>query len=194
MIVAVEFGFSGATWLPTRTVAPVAVPVPSTGVRNNWTVASPSNPEMSKLGNALMVICVMPSLLLKPVSLFGSSSGADGADGSRGVDGDRRAGRGDRRRVARKVELLGLVNVRPIGDRPRPLLMSAIGTVPPAGELTLLTWTKVPMELIVTVGAEVYPDPPLVTLIAVTTPFTTVALAVAPLPPPPESVTCGVNV
>ena len=44
---------------------------------------------------------------------------------------------------------------------------------------------------IVTVGAEVYPVPAFVMVIAVTTPFVTVALAVAPLPPPPESVTVG---
>ena len=44
--------------------------------------------------------------------------------------------------------------------------------------MTLFTWTKVPTELIVTVGGAMYPDPP-VTSIAVTTPFTTVALAVA---------------
>ena len=43
-----------------------------------------------------------------------------------------------------------------------------------------------------TVGAEVYPDPPAVILIPVTRPaLETVAVAVAPVPPPPVNVTDG---
>jgi hypothetical protein len=42
-----------------------------------------------------------------------------------------------------------------------------------------------------TVGALVYPDPPLVIVMAVTFPAETVAVAVAPLPPPPEKLTAG---
>ena len=43
---------------------------------------------------------------------------------------------------------------------------------------------------IVIVGACVYPEPP-VTSTSVTTPFTTVAVAEPPLPPPSDTVTVG---
>ena len=44
----------------------------------------------------------------------------------------------------------------------------------------------------VTVGAEVYPEPGFVNVTWIILPWETLAFAVAPLPPPPVSVTCGV--
>ena len=47
-------------------------------------------------------------------------------------------------------------------------------------------------SLKVTVGAEVYPVPGFVSVNAITTPWETLAVAVAPVPPPLVRVTCGV--
>ena len=60
----------------------------------------------------------------------------------------------------------------------RPLVAVAVAGVP-AGPLK------------VTVGRLVYPNPLSVIVIPVTTPFATVATAVAPVPPPPSIVTVG---
>ena len=43
----------------------------------------------------------------------------------------------------------------------------------------------------VTVGAEVYPEPGFINTTWIILPWETLAFAVAPIPPPPVSVTCG---
>jgi hypothetical protein len=48
------------------------------------------------------------------------------------------------------------------------------------------------VPVMVTVGADVYPLPGFVTVIPVITPLAIVAVAVAPVPPPPEKVTAAV--
>ena len=45
----------------------------------------------------------------------------------------------------------------------------------------------------VTVGAEVYPEPPTKPVNPVTIPPETVAVALAPVPPPPEKITVGAD-
>ena len=63
---------------------------------------------------------------------------------------------------------------------------AAVAPVPVAGVGPMLS------SKIVTVGADVYPDPPSSTLIDCTSPFVPrIAVASAPAPPPPEIVTNG---
>ena len=70
-----------------------------------------------------------------------------------------------------------------ITNDPALLVKVAVATAPLARGLGSLK---------VTVGAEVYPVPGFVSVKAITTPCETLAVAVAPVPPPPVRTTCGV--
>ena len=59
---------------------------------------------------------------------------------------------------------------------------------------TAVAVVPIPGELIVTSGGELYPDPPLVTVIIPMIPLAISVVAAAPTPPPPIKLTPGATV
>src|SRR4051794_8904635 len=80
----------------------------------------------------------------------------------------------------------GIVNVSVAPELSVPI----VKVIDPLATARLAVALAVPL-LKLTVGREVKPLPPFVTMIPVTTPPEIVAVAVAPVPPPPEMVTVG---